>query len=63
MLLMFEQTFKKRAHDIADKAQNMRTVLQGDSFMITLDQSERELFRAAHDSRNAIDKWFTNSET
>jgi hypothetical protein len=39
-----EQTFKKRALEIVDKAQNTRTVQQGDGsgdLMSTLDETER----------------------
>ncbi|KAK3707936.1 DNA replication protein [Vermiconidia calcicola] len=73
MLELFEEeetvevltdTFKKRALEIADKAQNTRTVQQGDGssdFMSSLDESERQLFRAAHDGSNAVKKWLESS--
>ena len=45
---MIIQTFKKRALEIADKAQNTRTVHQGDGgsdFMSGLDDTERQRTR------------------
>ncbi|KAK1028938.1 DNA replication protein [Friedmanniomyces endolithicus] len=54
-------TFKKRALEIADKAQNTRTAQQGgDSgdFMSGLDETERQLFRAAHDGTHTVKRWF-----
>ncbi|TKA75252.1 hypothetical protein B0A55_05755 [Friedmanniomyces simplex] len=76
MLELFEEeemgavlldTFKQRALEIADKAQNTRTAQQGgDSgdFMSGLDETERQLFRAAHDGTHAVKKWFeTTSRT
>lgn len=64
MIDILTDTFKKRALEIADKAQNTRAVQQGgDSgdFMSGLDETERQLFRAAHDGSNAVKKWFETS--
>lgn len=58
------QTFKQRALEISDKAQNTRTVqASGGStdFMSTLDEAERQLFRAAHDGSSEVKKWFESS--
>ncbi|RMY90577.1 hypothetical protein D0862_09927, partial [Hortaea werneckii] len=56
------ETFKQRALEIADKSQNTRAAMSqaGDSadFMSGLDETERQLFRAAHDGSNAVKKWF-----
>ncbi|KAI5361889.1 putative GINS complex, subunit Psf3, GINS subunit, domain A, GINS complex, subunit Psf3 superfamily [Septoria linicola] len=54
-------SFKQRALEIADKAQNSRSVQHGsggDEFMNGLDQTERQLFRAAHDGSKAVKNWF-----
>jgi GINS complex subunit 3 len=52
------QTFKKRAADIADHAHNPRGALgEGADFLRGLDEMERQLFRAAHDSTKAMKNW------
>ncbi|WPH00128.1 Hypothetical protein R9X50_00295100 [Acrodontium crateriforme] len=73
MLFLFEDdemvdvltnTFKKRAHEIADKAQNTRGVQQGgdsNDFVMGLDETERLLFRSSHESTQAVKKWFETS--
>ncbi|KAI7089227.1 hypothetical protein KC356_g2646 [Hortaea werneckii] len=56
------ETFKQRALEIADKSQNTRAAMSqagdGADFMSGLDETERQLFRAAHDGSNAVKKWF-----
>jgi GINS complex subunit 3 len=55
------QTFKKRAADIADHAHNHRGALgEGADFLRGLDETERQLFRAGHDSAKAVRDWATN---
>ncbi|KAF2765858.1 GINS complex, Psf3 component [Teratosphaeria nubilosa] len=65
MVGVISDTFKQRALEIADKAQNTRTTQQGGSdasdFMSGLDDAERQLFRAAHDGSNSVKKWFESS--
>ena len=52
------QTFKKRAAGIADHAHNPRGALgEGVEFLRGLDETERQLFRAAHDSAKATKAW------
>ncbi|PPJ55011.1 hypothetical protein CBER1_05658 [Cercospora berteroae] len=54
-------SFKQRAMEIADKAQNSRQVQQGgegNEFLGGLDEAERQLFRAAHDGSRAVKNWF-----
>ncbi|QIW98700.1 hypothetical protein AMS68_004218 [Peltaster fructicola] len=55
-------TFKKRTAEIADKASNTRNVQSdGNDFVMGLDETERQLFRAAHDGGHAVKKWFEAS--
>ncbi|EGP88746.1 unnamed protein product [Zymoseptoria tritici ST99CH_3D1] len=56
---VLNDTFKQRSLEIADKAQNTRNVQQGsdNEFMSGLDETERQLFRAAHDGSHAVRKW------
>ncbi|KAI9725856.1 MAG: DNA replication protein [Chrysothrix sp. TS-e1954] len=55
------ETFKKRAIGIADHAHNPRGALgEGADFMRSLDETERQLFRAAHDSAKATRTWMTD---
>ncbi|KAI9841622.1 MAG: DNA replication protein [Thelocarpon superellum] len=67
MLELFEEeemgdilsdTFKARAAEIADHAHNPRGALgEGADFLRGLDETERQLFRAAHDSAKAMRTW------
>ncbi|EMC98308.1 hypothetical protein BAUCODRAFT_32327 [Baudoinia panamericana UAMH 10762] len=61
MVEVMTETFKQRALEIADKAQNTRSAQQsggdGTDFMRGLDETERLLFRSAHDGSNAVKKW------
>lgn len=62
MVDVLTDTFKKRAVEIADKAGNTRNVQSdGSDFIRGLDETERQLFRAAHDGGNAAKKWFEMS--
>ncbi|EME45000.1 hypothetical protein DOTSEDRAFT_70896 [Dothistroma septosporum NZE10] len=58
---LLDKTFKERALEIADKAQNTRSMGEGDEFMRGLERAERELFRAAHEGNAAVKKWFETS--
>jgi GINS complex subunit 3 len=50
--------FRKRAADIADHAHNPRGALgEGADFLRGLDETERQLFRSAHDSAKAMKNW------
>ncbi|KAK0514096.1 hypothetical protein JMJ35_003818 [Cladonia borealis] len=52
------ESFKKRAADIADHAHNPRGALgEGADFLRGLDEMERQLFRAAHESSKAMRAW------
>ncbi|KAI9846011.1 MAG: DNA replication protein [Sclerophora amabilis] len=53
-------TFKKRASEIADHAHNLRAVGEGADFLRGLDESERQLFRAAHESAKAMRVWMSD---
>ncbi|OKO92775.1 DNA replication complex GINS protein psf3 [Penicillium subrubescens] len=51
-------TFKKRAAEISDHAHNPRgAVGEGVDFLRGLDESERQLFRAAHDRAKQVRIW------
>ncbi|MCJ1332271.1 DNA replication protein [Thelotrema lepadinum] len=52
------ETFKNRAAEIADHANNTQSALgEGGDFLRGLDEMERQLFRAAHDSSKAVKTW------
>ncbi|KAF4215700.1 hypothetical protein CNMCM8980_008313 [Aspergillus fumigatiaffinis] len=51
-------TFKKRAAEIADHAHNPKGALgEGADFLRGLDETERQLFRVAHDSARETRIW------
>ncbi|KAJ4295341.1 DNA replication protein [Kalmusia sp. IMI 367209] len=55
------EAFKARAAVIADQAHNPRGALgEGVDFMRGLDENERQLFRASHDSAKAVRMWMTD---
>ncbi|KAF2200325.1 DNA replication complex GINS protein PSF3 [Delitschia confertaspora ATCC 74209] len=61
MIEVLSETFKTRATVIADQAHNPRGALgDGVDFMRGLDESERQLFRAAHDSAKAVRQWMAD---
>ncbi|KAF4312465.1 DNA replication complex GINS protein PSF3 [Botryosphaeria dothidea] len=72
MLELFEEeemgeiladSFKSRAKVIADQAHNPRGALgEGADFMRGLDENERQLFRAAHDSAKAVRTWIAENK-
>jgi GINS complex subunit 3 len=52
------QTFKKRAAEIADHAHNPKGAMgEGADFLRGLDETERQLFRAAHEGPKAVKAW------
>ncbi|KAF2261599.1 DNA replication complex GINS protein PSF3 [Lojkania enalia] len=58
---VLNESFKSRAAVIADQAHNPRGALgEGADFMRGLDENERQLFRAAHDSAKAVRTWMTD---
>ncbi|OCK79896.1 DNA replication complex GINS protein PSF3 [Lepidopterella palustris CBS 459.81] len=58
MIEVLSETFKARAAVIADQAHNPRGALgEGADFMRGLDENERQLFRAAHDSAKSVRTW------
>jgi GINS complex subunit 3 len=58
-----QKTFKKRAAGIADHAHNARGAMgDGVDFLRGLDETERQLFRVAHDSAKAVKRWMTNDK-
>ncbi|KAI9880550.1 MAG: DNA replication protein [Pleopsidium flavum] len=58
MVEVLSDAFKKRAAEIADHAHNPRGALgEGAEFLRGLDEAERQLFRAAHDSAKAMRVW------
>ncbi|KAI8935220.1 DNA replication protein [Plenodomus lindquistii] len=61
MIEVLSDTFKSRAAVIADQAHNPRGALgEGADFMRGLDENERQLFRAAHDSAKGVRTWITD---
>ncbi|KAL9061275.1 MAG: hypothetical protein Q9162_000149 [Coniocarpon cinnabarinum] len=58
MVDVLSDTFKKRAMVIADHAHNPR----GGEFLQSLDESERQLFRSAHDSAKATQEWLADEK-
>ncbi|KAL2352364.1 DNA replication complex GINS protein PSF3 [Cryomyces antarcticus] len=60
MVEILDEAFKKRAAEIADQAHNPRGALgEGAEFLRGLDETERQLFRVAHDSAKAVRMWMT----
>ncbi|EGE82652.2 DNA replication complex GINS protein psf3 [Blastomyces gilchristii SLH14081] len=58
MVDVLMETFKKRAMEIADHAHNSRGALSdGVEFLRGLDETERQLFRAAHGSAKEMRVW------
>ncbi|MCJ1367851.1 DNA replication protein [Acarospora aff. strigata] len=58
MVEVLSDAFQKRAAEIADHAHNPRGALgEGAEFLRGLDETERQLFRAAHDSAKAMRVW------
>ncbi|KAH0537253.1 DNA replication protein [Glutinoglossum americanum] len=58
MVEVLSETFKKRAAEIADHAHNPRGALgESADFLRGLDETERQLFRAAHDSAKSMKSW------
>ncbi|KAK8214483.1 DNA replication complex GINS protein PSF3 [Phyllosticta capitalensis] len=58
------ESFKARAKVIADQAHNPRGALgEGADFLRGLDESERQLFRAAHDSAKEVRTWIAENKT
>ncbi|EAS36235.3 DNA replication complex GINS protein psf3 [Coccidioides immitis RS] len=58
MVEILSDTFKKRAMQIADHAHNPTGALGGGvEFLRGLDETERQLFRAAHDSAKEARVW------
>ncbi|KAF2137659.1 uncharacterized protein K452DRAFT_301833 [Aplosporella prunicola CBS 121167] len=72
MLELFEEeelgeiladSFKMRSKVIADQAHNPRGALgEGADFLRGLDENERQLFRAAHDSAKAVRTWMAENK-
>ncbi|EFQ85849.1 hypothetical protein PTT_19069 [Pyrenophora teres f. teres 0-1] len=61
MIEVLSDTFKARAALIADQAHNPRGALgEGADFMRGLDENERQLFRAAHDSAKGVRTWMAD---
>jgi len=58
MVEVLSEAFKVRAAVIADQAHNPRGALgEGADFLRGLDENERQLFRAAHDSAKSVRSW------
>ncbi|KIW02496.1 hypothetical protein, variant 2 [Verruconis gallopava] len=58
---VLDDTYKKRAKEIDDQARNQRGVLgEGGEFLRGLDEEERKLFKAAHESTKAVKAWMTD---
>ncbi|KAK6344155.1 DNA replication protein [Orbilia brochopaga] len=57
------ETFRQRVIEIADHAANLRGALgEGSDFLMGLEESERQIFRAAHDSSRAMKLWRTEKK-
>ncbi|KAK2731745.1 DNA replication protein [Onygenales sp. PD_40] len=58
MVEVLSNTFKMRAMQISDHAHNSRGAMgDGAEFLRGLDETERQLFRAAHDSAKEMRVW------
>ncbi|OJJ82237.1 DNA replication protein PSF3 [Aspergillus glaucus CBS 516.65] len=64
MVDVLSNTFRKRAAEIADHAHNPRGGAMGDGveFLRGLDETERQLFRIAHDSAKQMRIWSGESK-
>ncbi|KAF7503978.1 DNA replication protein [Endocarpon pusillum] len=63
MIDVLTNTFRKRAAEIADHAHNARgAVGEAVDFLRGLDETERQLFRAAHDNAKAVRQWLANNK-
>ncbi|EON69047.1 DNA replication complex GINS protein PSF3 [Coniosporium apollinis CBS 100218] len=61
---VLSETFKQRAAVLADQAHNPRGAMgEGADFLRGLDEQERRLFRAAHDSAKAVRTWMAENKT
>ncbi|KAJ9666659.1 DNA replication protein [Coniosporium apollinis] len=69
MLELFEEeevgdVLSERAAVLADQAHNPRGAMgEGADFLRGLDEQERRLFRAAHDSAKAVRTWMAENKT
>ncbi|KAI9761466.1 MAG: DNA replication protein [Chaenotheca gracillima] len=59
LIEILSDTLKKRAAEIADHAHNPRAVGEGAEFLRGLDETERQLFRSAHDSAKSMRIWMS----
>lgn len=58
LLIVLSDTFKRRSHEIADHAVNPKGALgEGADFLRGLEESERQIFRAAHESAKVMKNW------
>ncbi|KAI9884208.1 MAG: DNA replication protein [Watsoniomyces obsoletus] len=58
MVEVLSETFQKRAAEIADHAHNPRGAMSDSAeFLRGLDETERALFRSAHDGAKAMRSW------
>lgn len=63
MVDVLTTTFRERAAEIADHAHNPRGAMgEGVHFLRGLDETERQLFRAAHDGAKAVRQWMANNK-
>ncbi|KAI9714362.1 MAG: DNA replication protein [Bogoriella megaspora] len=61
MVDVLTETFKKRSAEIADQAYNPRGALgEGADFLRGLDEAERQLFKAAHESAKSTRTWIAD---
>lgn len=54
------QMLKERADEINNHAQNLRGVQQESSFLYSLDEFEKQLYKASHESYKSLKKWMHN---
>ncbi|EGE00254.1 GINS complex subunit Psf3 [Trichophyton tonsurans CBS 112818] len=57
MVDVLSHTFKTRAMQISDHAHNPAGPMSGQEFLRGLDETERQLFRAAHESVKSMRAW------
>ncbi|OAL68083.1 DNA replication complex GINS protein PSF3 [Trichophyton rubrum] len=57
MVDVLSHTFKTRAMQISDHAHNPAGPMSGQEFLRGLDETERQLFRAAHESIKSMRAW------
>jgi len=51
---------KERAEEINNHAQSLKGIQQGSSFLFSLDEFEKKLYKTSHESHKSLRKWLHN---